>query len=347
MKLSMNWRPVLFAASTALVAGCSQNSAPPPAPPVQVVAVAAQQKPVTERISLVGTTAANEFVAIKNEIDGRIETINFDEGKPVQKGQLLIKLDQGKLAASLQQAEANARLSDANLKRSETLFANKTISQQEFDQATSRFEADRAALELVRQQLKDTTIFAPFDGVMGARLVSAGQVIAKSTELTSVVSLDPIKVELKVPERFVSQLRVGQTIAITVATYPEEKFQGEVYFIDPRMDETTRTALLKAKVANADQRLKPGMFGNLDLSLRVRDRAIVIPESAIMYQGDRASVFVVDAQQTAQLRPVKVGLRLVGETEIAEGLNPGELVVAEGFQKLQPGAKVILSNAKK
>ncbi len=342
----MKFRLLLLAIAL-LAASCNQNSAPPVPPPVQVVSVAARQQPVTERISLVGTMMANEYVAIKNEIDGRVELINFDEGQPVVKGRLLIQLDQGKLAAALAQSEANFKLADANLKRNESLLAEKAISQREADQAVASYESSRATVELMKQQLKDTTIFAAFDGVMGARVVSPGQVVTKGTTLTSLVSLDPIKIEFKVPERFLSELRVGQSIAISVAAYPGQTFTGNVYFVDPRVDEQTRTALLKARLSNPDQRLKPGMFSNLELTLRIRDNAIVIPEAALILLNSKASVFVLNQENVAQQRGVEVGLRLAGEAEITSGLAVGDRVVVEGHHKLQPGAKVVLAPAAK
>ena len=341
-------RPAWVLAVMCLGAGCgnSSKSGPPPMV-VHVVAVAAKQQPVTDMVSVVGTAQPNEFVEIKSEIDGRVEKISFDEGQPVTKGQLLLQLDQGKLAASVAQAEANFKLAEANLKRSENLLENKTISKQEFDQSQSSFEATHASLELMKQQLNDSSLYAPFDGIAGARLVSPGQVISRGMTLTTLVSIDPIKEEFKVPERFLSQLQIGQTMAVSVATYPGQIFQGQVYFIDPRVDETTRTALLKARLPNPEHKLRPGMFGNLDLSLKVREQAIVIPETAVIAQSDKFSVFVVDQQQTAQARPVEVGLRLAGLAEITKGLQTGELVVTEGWQKLQPGAKVTVANPDK
>jgi len=314
---------------------------------MQVVAVPAQAQPVSDSISLIGNILANEAVEVKSEIEGTIQKINFREGQRVEKGDLLVQLDESKLAASVAEAEANFKLSQANFDRSQQLFKDKLISQQEADQTSSAFQMNKATLELKRQQLKDAKIVASFSGIVGGRNVSPGQVIGKSTTLTWLTDVDPVKVEFNVPERFVSRLKVGQPIEINVATYPGRKFKGEVYFIAESIDPATRTALLKATIPNPKLELKPGMFANLDLTLQVRENAIVIPEPAIarMMDNNRAMVFVVDAQSTAQMKPVTLGMRLPGRVEILEGIQAGENVIVEGTQKIGPGAKVTLAPA--
>jgi membrane fusion protein (multidrug efflux system) len=176
--------------------------------------------------------------------------------------------------------------------------------------------------------------------MMGARNVSTGQVIKKDTVLGQLVDLNPVKVEVSVPERFLSLLKLDQTIELRVAAFPGRKFSGQVYFIAPQVDTTTRTALVKAKIANSDGILKPGMFANLDLTLQLRDAAVVVPEPAIMVNADKAMLYAVDKDMNAQLRFVKLGVRSAGLVEILSGVEAGQLVIVEGIQKVRPGAKV-------
>ena len=314
-------------------------------PPSQVIALEAKAKPVSETLSLVGTMTANEMVELSAETDGVVQEILFEEGQKVEKGQLLIRLDDTKFAAGLAETEANFKLSQANYDRSIQLFKDKLISQQEADQASATFEFTRATLNLKKRQLKDARICAPFSGVMGARNVSPGAIISTFVRLplTTLVDLDPLKVEVNVPERFLGQLKIGQTLEIKVAAYSDKLFKGEVYFIAPFVDPATRTALVKARIANHDFVLKPGMFANLDLTLQIRQQALVIPEVALMMNGDHASIFVVDKEMRAQLRPVTPGMRLAGQVEIVKGLQAGDLVIVEGLQKVAPGAPVKLS----
>jgi membrane fusion protein (multidrug efflux system) len=310
---------------------------------VQVVAVEARQQPVTEALGLVGSIAANEIVELKAETEGIIQEILFDEGQKVDKGQLLIRLDDTKLAATVAEAESSFKLSQANFERAKQLVEDRLISRQEYDQASATFDLNRATLELKRRQFKDARIHAPFAGITGARRVSPGQVIARETVLTMLVDLDPVKVEVNVPERFLQQIKVGLPLEFSVAAFAGEKFHGEVYFVSPQINENLRTALVKARISNPDNKLLGGMFASLNLTLQVREAAIVIPEPAIMSSGDRFSVFVVDADGNAQIRPIEVGIRLAGKAEVIKGLNAGEQVVVEGVQKLRPGAPVKLS----
>jgi len=331
-------------AAAVLAAGCKKQQAAgggaPPSFAVQAVVVEAKRQPVSEALSLVGSMTANEFVELKSETDGTVQEIPFKEGQEVKRGDLLVRLDETKFAAALAEAEANFKLSQANYARAKQLFQDKLIAQQEFDQAAAQFQANQASLDLKKRELKDARIYAPFEGIMSSRQVSPGQVISKNTTLTWVVDLDPVKVEVSVPERFVGQLAIGQNIDVTVAAYPGRRFTGEVFFIAPFMDPTTRTALVKAKIPNPKQELKPGMFANLDLTLKLKEDAVVIPESAIIPSGDRTIVYVVDETDTAQLRPVKLGIRQAGLVEVVSGLQGGERVVAEGIQKVRPGGKV-------
>lgn len=312
-------------------------------PPVQVVVVEARSQSVSETLSLPGTIAANEIVELKAETDGIVQEINFAEGERAAKGQVLVMLDESKFAAALAETEANLKLSQANYERAKQLFQDKLISQQEFDQTASTFAVNQASVDLKRRQLKDARINAPFAGIVGARLISPGQVISRNTTLTWLVDLDTVKVEVKVPEKYLRQLQTGQPLEFTVAAFPGEKFRGEVYFISPQIEESTRTALVKARIPNANGKLRGGMFASLDLTLQLRELAIVVPEPALMSNGDNFTVYVVDEKGNAQVRPVQVGLRLAGKAEILTGLKAGEKVVVEGNQKLRPGAPVKLA----
>ncbi len=333
------------AASLALSAGCQKKAAagPPQSPPVQVIVIEAQRRPVSETLSLVGSIAPNEMVEIKSETEGIVQEINFVEGGRVNKGQMLVLLDESKFAAAVAQTEANLKLSQANYDRAKQLSQDKLISQQDYDQTASSFAVNQATVDLTRRQLKDARIFAPFSGIVGARPVSPGQVISRNTTLTWLVDLDIVKVEVKVPEKYLRQLQLGQPLEFSVAAFAGEKFRGEVYFISPQLEESTRTALIKAKIPNPEGKLRGGMFASLNLTLQLRDAAITIPDPSLMNNGDKFSIFVVDDQGAAQVRSVEVGLRLPGRVEIMKGLDGGEKVVVEGLQKLRPGSRVTLA----
>ena len=310
---------------------------------IQVVAVPVRQQPVIESVALVGSVTANEFVEIKAEGDGTVQEIQFAEGQRVQKGAVLVLLDEAKARASLVEAQANLKLSITRYDRTSQMLKERLISQQEYDQAFATMSVSEAAVSLRQRVLQDMKVLAPFSGFTGARQISPGQVIARSTALTSLVDLDTVKIEVNVPERYLSQIKIGQALSFKVAAFPAETFQGEVYFISPQLDISTRTVLVKAKVSNVNAKLRGGMFANLDLRLRLRDSALVIPEPALMNNGDRVSVFVVDGSNRAQLRPIQLGVRLAGLAEVTQGLQVGETVIVEGVQKLAPGMPVKLA----
>lgn len=323
--------------------GCGQqkgHGGPPPGTAMRVRAEPARVEPLEERISLVASISANEAIEVKSEVEGALDSIHFQEGQAVKKGDVLARLDTRKLEAAAEQAEASFRLAEVNRDRADAMLKNSTISQQEYDQATSTYQASKAQLDLMRQQLKDAKIVAPFEGFAGARLVSPGQVISRNTTLTTLVDIHPVKVEFRVPERFLGQLKSGQSIAFRVPAYPDETFRGEVFFVAPQVDEASRTVLVKATQDNTDGRLRPGMYGNLDLILRVRPQAITVPESALLRDGDTVFLYTISAEGSAALTPVKLGLRQPGRVEIVEGLRGGEPVIFEGTQKIGPGAPV-------
>jgi membrane fusion protein (multidrug efflux system) len=311
-------------------------------PPPQVVVATARAERVVETLSRVANIQANEMVEIKSETDGVVQEILFQEGQKVEKGQLLVKLDETRLAATLAQAEANFKLSEANFERSKQLFRDQLISQQEFDQNAAAFQANQANLDFTRRSLKDARILAPFEGVVSSRLVSPGQIITRNTILTWLIDYDPVKVEFHVPEKFLGQVKEKQRIKITVEAFPEEEFIGEVFFVSPYVDITNRTALVKAFIPNPKAQLRPGMFANLDLTLVVRENSTVIPEAAItqILTNSQAVVFVVDDTGNAQMRKIRTGVRLVGAVEVLEGIKPEQTVIVEGLQKVVPGAPV-------
>lgn len=305
-----------------------------------VVVVPARRQSVSETLPLVGTVNANEMVEIKPESDGIIQEINYEEGQRVEKGHLLVSLDDSKLAASVAEGEANFRLSLANHSRAEQLLKDRLISQQEFDQVAATFAVNQAGLDLKKRLLRDARVIAPFSGVVGARSISPGQVVNRSTTLAWLVDLDTVKVEVDIPEKFLGQVKIGQNLSFSVAAYPDERFLGQVYFIAPQVSETLRTAPIKARIPNPKHLLRPGMFASLSLTLTVRESAIVIPDVSIINNGDIAMVFVVGKDDVANLRPVTIGERLAGKAEVRKGLAEGEEVVVEGHQKVVPGFKV-------
>ncbi len=335
---------LLILTAVLTLSGCGKKKTGPGKPgggfAMSVVAQPVTLEKIEEKISLVGNLRADESIEIKNQIAGVIEEIGFSEGQAVKEGQMLFVIDAGKLKASLAQMQASLGLAQTTFDRLSTLIKAGAISQQEFDQATSDLESRKAEVDLFKAQLKESQILASFDGITGDRKVSIGQFVNQGTLLTTLIKQDPMKAEFYIPERFLGQLKEGQGIEVTVAAYPKDVFKGEVYFIDPQVDELNRTALIKAKLPNPDGKLLKGMFANLNLIVSIREQALVVPETALIPKSEDVFVFAIDGENKAQMKKVKVGMRMVGKAEILEGLSAGENVIVEGYQKIGPGSLV-------
>lgn len=350
MKTDSGLRKLLVLSAGAglvLLAGCGRppSAGGPPGGdwPVQAVVALVKPEKLEEKIFLVGSLDSKESIDFISEVDAAVVEIGFEEGARVKKGQVLFRLDAVKLEAVVKEAESRFLLAEAELERNDQLYKSATISKQEYDRAASAFSSAQALLNLTREQLQDTVIKAPFDGVMGDRKVSLGQYVRAGDMLASLVQLDPLEVTFNVPERFVGEINLGQEIAIQTIAYPGERFPGKVSYIAPGLDESSRTIPVKAVLGNADGRLKPGMFGELNLVLTTREMALVVPESAVNFRGDQAAVFVVNGEDKAEIRMVQTGVRQAGRVEITEGLAAGDRIVVEGHQKMGPGSTVIIS----
>jgi membrane fusion protein (multidrug efflux system) len=315
----------------------------PPAMPVK--AVAAKIAVAVDEASAVGTLRADESVVIRPEIAGRIAEIRFEEGQRVARGALLATLDAGEAKAQLASATAQAKLDAQRLERAEDLHRRNFISQQGLDEARSNAARSGAAVREIEARLAKSELRAPFAGVIGLRSVSAGAFVAAGTDIARLEKMDQLKMDFRVPESFLARIRPGQAVKAAVDAYPDQEFGGAIYAIEPGIDEGTRTILVRARVANAESRLRPGMFARVILRLGARDKAVWIPEQAIVPKGRDSFVFrVVDGK--ADMVKVQLGVRKPGEVEVTSGVAGGDLVVTDGTLRLFPGAAVLLMQDK-
>ncbi len=310
-----------------------------PARALPVKAAAVSRGTVTDGVTAVGTLLANESVMIRPEIDGRIEAFHFQEGQLVRKGDKLVSLDASEVAAQLTSAVAAANLNRSRLKRSEELLAKNFISAQAMDEIRENLNQSIAREAEVKAKLAKSTIRAPFEGVTGLRQVSPGAYTKAGQDIARLEGIGVLKLDFRVPEAYLRRIRVGQPLVINVDAYPGESFSGSIYAIEPAVDESTRTVLLRARLPNPGVRLKPGMFARVNLDLERRDNALLVPEQAIVPRGDGRFVFRI-AEGKAQLVKVEMGARRPGEVEILKGLEAGDTIVIDGQLKLQDGAAV-------
>jgi membrane fusion protein (multidrug efflux system) len=305
---------------------------PVEAEPVKVAAV-------TDEVSAVGTLRSNESVIIRPEIAGRISAIRFAEGEPVSQDETLVSIDDSTHQAELADAQATLNLTERNFKRLDELFKKGSTSARERDEVLARMESARAALQLSQARLDKTDVNAPFSGILGLRRVSPGDYVTPGQDLVNLEDIDPLKVDFRIPERFLSSLSTGQRIRVRVDAFPEKTFEGEVYAVDPQIDPAGRSIAIRARIENPNRELRPGLFARVRLIVDERPTALVVPEQAIVPRGEERYVFrVVDGK--AMLTLVRIGQRRAGEVEIVEGLSEDEMVITAGHLKIRDGVPV-------
>jgi membrane fusion protein (multidrug efflux system) len=328
------------------LAGCGKPpgpQGPPEGMAMPVIAAKVKRQPLEERLPLVGSLQPKEDIRVLSETDARIEKIGFEPGQIVEAGAVLFELDARRQKAMLTEGEAKLGWAKSELKRGEELFSSKTIPEQEVERLRANLLGAEAQVQLLNAELQDLVIKAPFRGSVSDRQVSVGQFVRRGEELALLLQTDPLELVFQVPERYVGQIELGQRIQLGIVAYAGETFEGEVGYISPKLDETSRTLLVKVFLKNPDGRLRAGMFGSVDLSFRAKDEALILPQTAVLNDADRVYVVAVGADNKAAFKPVKTGLQLAGQVEIIEGLAEGDIVVIEGYQKLGPGSPVMFA----
>ncbi len=312
-------------------------AAPPPAIPVAMAPV--RSEPASLRIETVGSLIASESVVLRPEIDGRILDLPFEEGQAVAAGQVLVRLEPSEHRAEVARREAMVTLWGLKARRARDLLTRKAVSPQEVDEAQASLKEARAGLALMRSRLEKTVLRAPFAGILGLRRVSPGDYVEAGQDLVNLEAIDPIKIDLRVAERYAAAVGPGKRLTVRLDAFPDRNFSGEVYAIDPRLDSGSRSLAVRGRIPNPDGLLRPGMFARSVLDLSVREEALWAPEQALVPMPDAQKLYrVVDGK--AVLTTVTIGLRSPGKVEIRSGLAPGDTVVIEGQAKLRDGDAV-------
>jgi membrane fusion protein (multidrug efflux system) len=308
-------------------------------PPTAVEVARPKVDRVVERVSAVGTLRAAESVVIRPEVPGLIERVRFEEGQIVKAGDSLFTLDASLVRADLNEWEATVAQSKRETDRTKELVERKLAAESDLDAKRAQLAVDEARLSSAQTRLSKTIIKAPFAGVVGLRKVSPGEYVTAGQELVSLVQLDPVKLDFRVPEASLGRIRAGQALSINVDAFPGETFAGAVYAIDPQLDAAGRSVILRATVANTQGRLRPGLFARVNLELGERANALLLPEQVLWPQGDKQFVYVVD-NGTAKLVEVSIGVRQDGMVEITSGLDKDAQVITAGQLKIGPGSPV-------
>ena len=307
-------------------------------PAVEVAKV--QAVTLVDEAQSVGSLRSRQGVMIRPEVAGRVKAIAFTEGQRVQKGQLLVQLDDQLQAAQVAQARAEMSIAEANHKRNQDLVAQNFISKRTVDESAAALDVARAKLELAVATQQRLRIVAPFDGVTGLKQVSVGDYLKDGADIVNIEDIDAVLVDFRLPERFQSKIRVGQKAQLSVDALPGKPFTALVQAVDPLIDANGRSVGIRGCIDNRQRQLRPGMFARVNTVFGVREQALTVPEEAIVPQGGRAFVLkVVPGEKpdtlVTQRVAVKTGVRQPGKVEITEGLEDGDTVVTAGQQRLQ------------
>ncbi|MFZ0676577.1 efflux RND transporter periplasmic adaptor subunit [Candidatus Binatus sp.] len=340
------------------LAGCHQPAAAEvdtktgPAP-IAIAVAAAHQQSLDRTAEVQGALFPREHAVMSSEVEGRVTEVVADFGDKVAAGQVMLKINPREYElrvetaqASLDQARAKLANSTARYNRARTLKESESISAEQFDQTASQMRVDQAdtesadeALAMARKKLGDTEIKAPFSGSVQKRMVSLGEYVAPGKEIYELIATDPIKLRCPMPERFVPLARVGMSVKLAIDADQGTSYTGKITRIAPALDESSRTLLIEAEVANPDGALKPGFFAHVTMDLG-HDSALFVPTAAVLRYAGVARVFIVE-QGVVRAREVTTGSVVGDQTEITGGLKEGDHVAVSDVDRLADGTAVV------
>lgn len=321
-------------------------------PPVMVVT--SEHRDVADRIRATGQLTAKAEATIAAQVKGQVTEIHIHEGDAVESGGVLLIIDPERrqlevtnARAQLAEAQAELAVAKRNYQRTKRLSKGNVASEARLDEDRTRESLARsvvtgaeARLGLARRALEDSTVRAPFSGLIARRYVSVGEYLSIGSALFDLVALDPIEVEFTLAEIDSSKVAIGHPVKIKIAPYPDEIFTATVSMISPTIDPRTRTLRVKAELPNPDGRIRPGLFAHIDLGVSERLDAIVVPDDAIVQRADGAVIFRLNDSGRVERVLVETGVILDGWIEISSGLSSGDVVVVRGQTRIDDGVLV-------
>lgn len=332
-------RPAPSGVAATARGGASAPAGDPKAVSVEVARV--QRRDLADSVQAVGSLRSQSSVVLRPEVAGRVVKLGFRDGQRVQKGALLVQLDDQLPRAQVAQAQAELSIARANDQRNRELVAQGFVSQRTLDESAANLQVAQAKLALAQATAERLRIVAPFGGIAGIGKVSVGEYVKDGAEIVNIEDLDHMFVDFRLPERYQSQVGVGQELQVVLDALPGAQFRAQVRALDPQIDANGRSLSVRASLDNPGLRLRPGMFARVTLLLAQRTGALVVPEEAIVPEGASAQVFRVlegaDGRALAQSAAVQLGLRAEGFVEVTQGLAAGDTVVTAGQQRLQKG----------
>jgi membrane fusion protein, multidrug efflux system len=324
-------------------------------PPTAVTTVVAQRETWPSTMAVIGTVAAIEGVTVGADLPGTIDKIHFESGQWIKEGDILVDLDTRQERAQLANLEAQRDLAKINYDRAQELVKAGVISKSDYDSAFAQQKATEAQVGDIKAAIARKTIHAPFSGVLGIRQVSLGQYLAAGQAIVSLQSLNPIYVNFGIPQQDTPKVQMGRVLRVTNSDLPGMAFNGRVSALDSVINEQTRNIQVQATLANKDNKLRPGMYVQVELPLGQPRQVVSLPASAINYAPYGDSVYVVTDMKDAKgnsfrgvrQQVVKIEGSRGDQVAITSGINPGDEIVSSGVFRLRNGAPVQVNNTVK
>ncbi|MEX0647773.1 MAG: efflux RND transporter periplasmic adaptor subunit [Balneolaceae bacterium] len=312
---------------------------------LQVEAIEVTYESIEDRIFTSGTIRANEVVQLSMETSGIVTDISFEEGRLVEKGNLLLKINDSELQAQKQRASFRLNLAEQREERQRGLLDRGGTSRDEYEATQNEVNVLRSELQLIEAQIDKTELRAPFSGNIGLKYVSEGSYISPNAEIASLQDINPVKVDFSVPERYISRVDVGDQVNFTVQGV-DSTFTGEVYAIEPAINRDTRTLQIRAISSNDDGLLYPGAFANITLILDTIDDAMMVPTISLIPELNSQKLFVVRNGAIEEVR-VSSGMRTSEKVQVLDGIAVGDTVLTTGLLQAVPGMEVDVVNLEK
>ncbi|WP_017446594.1 efflux RND transporter periplasmic adaptor subunit [Gayadomonas joobiniege] len=304
-----------------------------------VFAVTASTQEFYDQIEALGTLRANESVELTSVVTERVVAIHFESGQRVNQGDVLVTMETRQEEALLAEEKSVLAEAERQLNRISPLVKRGAATESSLTEAQLNIQTAKARITAIESQLKDRQIVAPFSGKLGLRNISVGIMAQPGTVITTLDDDSVMKLDFSIPEIYLSAIKEGNQIQASAAAYPMQTFSGVVQSIDSRVDTATRSIRVRVLLDNPDHILRPGMLMSVKLQKNPR-QVIVLPEESLVPRGRKNYVYVVNDNNTAEFKPVKIGARKKGVVEIISGVQAGEQVVTHGTLKIQPGTQV-------
>jgi membrane fusion protein (multidrug efflux system) len=323
--------------------GKDENGGERVARPVPVDVKILSAETAENEIFLNGSVLADEEIELRSETSGRVIEINFREGRPVKKGDTLVKINDSELQAQLRQAQTRLKFLKNREFRAKELLAKKGISEEEYEQALNEFETQAAQIDYLQAQIEKTKIIAPFSGIIGLRHISEGAYIGPDRVVASLQKTDRLKIEFDAPQRYINVIKPGAKISFKTPLSSDSK-TAEIYAVEPKITPATRSIAARAIFPNPGSGIIPGAYVEIELLAGRDDSALMIPTNALIPDISGEQVYLYKSGKVVP-RNVKAGLRTESEVQLIEGVSPGDTVIVSGIIQLRPGSDVTIREA--